>query len=192
MKNFKTRFASKTHRRTTRSSAQPKRSRTASRGIASRRLLISTSAPIFTPWQRKETLRRRGVLEAFKSLQAGGLNQQQAAEELGESVVTLWRWRQRVEPLTHKCGRQSIANKFKIPLAVLRQICALQIGGKGNEAAWRSIVDDPQCPPDLAAYLRNAKNICASLLALTEVKKRTAEVYETPEVFALTKSTVRK
>ncbi len=146
------------------------------------------SSPL-TRSQRLAVEQRQNVLKRFDELLAQGKSRAEAAKELRLSVTTLWRWSScRIVPATNLCGRPSALEKFNPPAEVLARVRQLQLTGKGNAAAWRTVTEDPICPPKLASHLRNAKTVSASLLAATKVTRRKATVLECAEFQHVIKS----
>jgi len=129
-----------------------------------------------TRFQTGEIRRRQRILSRFMELTAAGASQLKAAKQLRVGNVSIWRWRKRIAPLTERCGRKPAAAKFKIGNAMLEWIEALQLSGMGNAAAWRAVGNDPQCDPALAEFLRSAKSIPPSFLALSKITKTKAVV----------------
>jgi len=131
-----------------------------------------------TDFQLKEIERRRLLIRTFDALIAKGLSQTAASKELQVSVQSVWRWRKRIAPATHRCGRKSKASRFEISTQILRRIEALQLAGMSNAMAWRSACDHPECNPELAAFVKSAKTLPPSFLTLTKLDRRKATIVE--------------
>jgi hypothetical protein len=125
-------------------------------------------------WRSREIRRRIGIIEKFNQLRAAGMSKAGAARELRKSYVTLWRWAKRIEPANAQSGARSILNKMAVPAAVLDRVQRLQAAGAGNATAWRAVATEPVCPPTLAKFLREARNIPPSLLSATRLEKLAA------------------
>lgn len=138
--------------------------------------------------QRREIERRRKVLEAFDALIEKGMPQPEAAKELRLGIVTIWRWRQRLEPLTANCGRKTALEKFNPSAAILSKVRKLQLAGMSNADAWHAVADDPRCPAQLREHLKKTPNVSPSLLAATRLIRRKATVIEGPD-FSVIKKT---
>lgn len=132
----------------------------------------SFSFPRLSDYQLKETARRRQILQTFDALLKKGMSKAAASRELRVAPVNLWRWRQRIAPLTHLCGRHGAVDAVPVPDWMIRAVCKLRASGVGNVRAWRAIGRDPRCPQVLAGILQG-KNIPGRLLRLTQsVRKR--------------------
>ncbi len=139
-----------------------------------------------TRFQRKETARRKRLLEKFDALVASGATHEAAAKECRVSVPTLWRWKtKRVEPTTANCGRKTTLEELAPSPEILSLVRQLQLGGKSNADAWHAVADDTRCPDELRAYLNSTRNISPSLLAATRLTRRKLTVIEAPEATAI-------
>ncbi len=125
-----------------------------------------------TAWIIKETERRRVLLERFDKLVQGGLSQGKAAKRLGSSVPSIWRWNRRLEPTTNRSGRPSVISIFNIAPALLERVQRAQVGGLGNASAWKALARDPECPRQLAEFLRRLRTVPASFLSATKLRRR--------------------
>jgi hypothetical protein len=139
---------------------------------------FALSAPKQTPWTVREIRRRRRILAEFDLLIAGGTSQLAAAKSLRQSPVTLWRWRQRLEPNVFRCGRKPAFSKSDVPARVFSQVERLQLAGMGNERAWRMVAAEKICPPTLAKFLRSAWCIPADFLRSTRLVKKMVKVVQ--------------
>jgi hypothetical protein len=143
------------------------------------RLLISKEPGWLSIRQRVEIIRRLHLLEEFDYLRAAGASQAEAVRLLRPakvSLVSLWRWKKRIVPLTHKCGRKSALENLAVPAWAVLRVRTLRLRGMQNASAWRSFGRNADCPPDLAEFIRNARNIPPSFLRATRVIKNTTEV----------------
>jgi hypothetical protein len=137
--------------------------------------------------KRERTIQtRRDLIFAFDTLRRSGWTAYRAARELRTSEPSIWRWRRRIEPLVHLCGRKSIIKKLCVPHGAIQAVQWLQASGMGAAKAFREFANDPRCPPALAEYLRRTANIPPSLLRAVRVRKRKATILEC-ESFTLVK-----
>src|SRR5579862_1007173 len=135
-----------------------------------------------TRFQRKETARRKRLLDKFNALVANGATHEAAAKECRASVPTLWRWKTKhVEPTTANCGRKTKLEELAPSPEILSLVRQLQLGGKSNADAWHAVADDTRCPAPLRDYLKNTRTISPSLLAVTRLTRRKLTVIEAPE-----------
>ena len=146
-----------------------------------RRSLISSGDGL-TRNERREVKRRKHILDKFATLKAAGLSVAEAARQARVSLTTLWRWKKRLSPVTHLCGRKTDLERLDIPQFILSEVRRLQLGGKGNAAAWLAIADHPRCPQKLSDYLKKCStgNVARSLLAATRLTRRTVQILQAP------------
>lgn len=170
-----------THRRKTATSTRIKGADTAAETQTLRGPLLSGRQTSLTPWEEREIVRRRRDLACFEALVRLGLSRAEAAKAVGVSPPTVWRWKKRLKPLTHLCGRKSYFKGVRIPQAVLDRVRRLQLTPMGNVLAWKTVSADPICPADLATVLRNRRTIPAVFLAQTRLKKTRAAVIKGPD-----------
>ena len=136
----------------------------------------SAPAPKLTKWATREAARRRRTLAKFNELVQAGCSRRAAARQLRVNYTNIWRWQRRIIPNTGNTGTKPAYSRFKISSAVLDQVERLQLNGRGNAAAWRAVASYCYCPPALAEVLRSTRNIPASFLSATRLKRETATV----------------
>jgi hypothetical protein len=111
------------------------------------------------------------VLSRVAELKAAGLSEVKAAKMVGTSPPTLWRWRRRIVPATDRCGRKSPIARFTISDRLISKVQKLRVAGCSNPRAWRALADDPNCPKDLAEFLRTMPAIPKSLAVASRLTK---------------------
>jgi hypothetical protein len=129
-----------------------------------------------TPWARSEIKRRKRILAKLDVLLSAGMSLKKASKKLRVNCVTLWRYRQNIQPATGFCGRRSALEKFKIPKSLVELVQRLQLAGRSNVAAWREVAKNRRCPEALARFLGAARFIPPSLVKATRLKKETITV----------------
>lgn len=136
------------------------------------RSAVNSSRPFdLTDWGNREIARRRLLIRKFDEMVARGRSRLRAARKLRTGATTIWRWKRRLAPLTALCGRKSVASKFLFSCELLSRVEALQLAGMTNATAWRRMAKEPECPPDIADFLRTAKALPPSFLRLTKVRR---------------------
>jgi hypothetical protein len=130
-----------------------------------------------TPRQRRQVAERTGILARFADLRARGIPGRQAARMLGVSHVSIWRYRQRVVPLTWRCGRRAKFPLAQIPPWIFGKVMQLQASGASNSSAWRAVGKFANCPADLARLLESARTIPANFLRATRLSSKHAEIW---------------
>lgn len=130
-----------------------------------------------TRHMRREFKRRKEILTSWQNLIARGHSKARAAKMLRMSPVTLWRWGKSIWPATWKCGQISTFRKFNVSQAVVSRVQQLRAAGKTSVDAWRAVATEKICPPDLAAFLNQAKTIPASFIKASRWKLATIHVY---------------
>jgi len=135
---------------------------------------------------QRELARRAHLLHRFERLVANGASKEEAAKKVRVSQATLWRWRQRLNeggrealaPQTHKCGRNSAAELLPITPQIIDTVQRLAFVRKSPDAAWREYAERPDCPSEIADYIRSVKTLPPSLRDLARLHKTVMVQYE--------------
>jgi len=139
---------------------------------AERRSLRAFSFPErrqLSKYERKEISRRAAILESYEALRKTGATTDKICRELRVKPTSLWRYRQRIAPLTARCGRRSMLERLQVSHAVILKVQQLQLTGLGNAAAWGAFAEHEDCPPALARFLRGSPSIPPSLLRASKL-----------------------
>ena len=135
---------------------------------------------------QREQARRVWLLQRFERLTASGKSQTDALKALRVSLTTLWRWKRRLAkggraalaPQTHKCGRNSAAKLLPITPQIIDTIQRLAFVHKSTDAAWREYAKRPDCPGEIADFIRSVKTLPPSLRDLARLQKTVMVKYE--------------
>ena len=135
---------------------------------------------------QREQARRAWLLQRFERLLASGKSQTDTAKALRVSPTTLWRWKRRLAeggrdalaPQTHNCGRNSAAELLPITPQIIDTIQRLAFVHKSTDAAWREYAKRPDCPGEIADFIRSAKTLPPSLRDLARLQKTVMVKYE--------------
>lgn len=134
------------------------------------------SGPL-TRGQRREVKRRERLLLKVATLKAAGLSETKAAKIARISTLSLWRWRKSgIIPRFNLCGRKPTTARFTISENLIGKVQRLMAAGQPQERAWRSLAEDPACPPDLAEFLKTAPKIPPCFFEVSRLKRVRATI----------------
>lgn len=153
-------------------------------------------------WRIAEANRRHEILQAFDALLARGLSKAKAVKQLGESYVSIWRWKKRFEargyngliPDTDRCGRKTVFEKLGITQEQIQQIInevqGINLDVKSVTGALRLFANSDRCPADLAKIILDP-NRCSkhaippSLRSAAKLPESTRLAHEGPRALSL-------
>jgi hypothetical protein len=131
-----------------------------------------------TAYQKKETAKRKRILEEFGDLLSAGLTRGDAARKLRVSLTSLWRWQQRIMPGTDRCGRKSDYTKLFVPPGIVAAVQKLRAAGMGSDAAWRAVAKSAVCPRPLAIFIKSKRSLPPSFGKAGRVTVRNYQTIE--------------
>jgi hypothetical protein len=116
-------------------------------------------------WRIEEANRRLKIVETFNELVAGGKTKEQAAELIGESYTSIWRYCRAFKkdgyngllPKTEKCGNKSWLEKLGLTAEQLQDLIngsqGLNLDTGSVTTALRLFANSERCPEALAKVI---------------------------------------
>ena len=155
-------------------------------------------------WRITEATRRQEILTTWHTLIATGISRTEAATQIGQPYVTLWRWEKKFQahgfngllPETEKCGRKSCFDKLGLTQAqvdaIIADVQAISLDTNSTTAALRLYAQDDKynCPPALAQLIldpnRSSKHaLPPSLRAAVSVSVNSRKAHRGPRALSL-------
>ncbi len=119
---------------------------------------------LFIPAQRRLAIaqRRTETLKHFSKLRKRH-DALKAAQMVGSSVPTIWRWQKQFKargvaglmPRTARCGRRSQFEPICFSKEAVQELELLRIEHASSRTAWRQFANSPICPPLAASAVRS-------------------------------------